>query len=35
MDGRDRLGLVSFGTTYRSNSNPAFDFKSRSEGNLI
>lgn len=35
VDGRDRLGLVTFGTTYRSDFDPAFDFKSRPGANLL
>jgi hypothetical protein len=34
VDGRDRLGLVTFGTTYRSDFDPAFDFKSRPGASL-
>lgn len=29
VDGRDRLGLITYGTTYRSDFDPDFDFRSR------
>ncbi len=29
VDGRDRLGLITFGTTYHSDFDPAMDFQSR------
>ena len=32
VNGRDRLGLVTFGTTYRSDFDPATDFQSRGGG---
>jgi hypothetical protein len=36
QDGTDRMGLVTFGTTYRVDFDPAFDFQSRSGGaNLL
>jgi hypothetical protein len=34
VDGRDRLGLVTFGTAYRVDFAPAFDFRSRSGSNI-
>jgi hypothetical protein len=33
QDGTDRMGLVTFGTTYRTDFAPAFDFQSRGNGN--
>jgi hypothetical protein len=35
QDGTDRMGLVTFGTTYRTDFAPAFDFQSRSGGNNL
>jgi Flp pilus assembly protein TadG len=35
VDGRDRLGLVTFGTSYRVDFAPAFDFRSRSGSNIV
>ena len=32
VNGRDRLGLITFGTTYRSDFDPATDFQSRGGG---
>jgi hypothetical protein len=34
QDGTDRMGLVTFGTTYRTDFAPAFDFQSRSGTNM-
>lgn len=34
VDGRDRIGLITFGTTYRVDFKPAFDFKSRTGTNV-
>jgi Flp pilus assembly protein TadG len=33
VDGRDRLGLITFGTTYRSDFDPAMDFQSHAAPN--
>jgi Flp pilus assembly protein TadG len=33
VDGRDRLGLITFGTTYHSDFDPAMDFQSRATPN--
>lgn len=35
VDGRDRMGLVTYGTSYRTDFNMAFDFQSRSSGNMV
>jgi hypothetical protein len=34
VDGRDRIGMATFGTTYRVDFPPAFDFRSRAGTNL-
>lgn len=35
VDGRDRIGLVTFGTSYRLDFAPDFDFRSRAVGNML
>jgi Mg-chelatase subunit ChlD len=35
QDGRDRVGLITFGTTYRLDFPVAYDFQSRSGSNLV
>ncbi len=35
VDGRDRVGMITFGTTYNVDFPPAFDFLSRSGTNLV